>query len=722
MERPDFRQMNEQIAGLLKLDAATLDMFEQTQKFKEEAVSSCARWKIRQAAPGLGSIPVEELKNSRAGIRIALLKDAGYQSLYDLWKADNTQLASVPGIGQKQVTSIRMVLDQMTAELAAGESIRLPQEREDPETESLIRVLARYRLAEQVCNDSHSACEKHHSFLTEIIQKIRIRSRLRWLFSGTAAKKESTDAWRKLQAYCESSAFARIQRFYALYLEAVSISDEDAFSDYERNSASYYVLLEKLIPAQEHEEKIYGSIPAQLASQISKEELMLDGFRGDLRGYQRFGVQYILHQQHVLLGDEMGLGKTIEAIAVMVHLKNAGAPDDVRFLVICPASVMVNWYREITRFSDIQACLLYGEDLEKNFDAWGRSGGAAVTNYESLKHITDRIDNHLRMDLLVIDEAHYIKNPDAKRTQYVRKLDDESRNILLMTGTPLENKVDEMCELIHFVRPDLTDAIRSYAGLRRSDEFRELLSPVYLRRKAEQVLQELPDLIEQDAWCSMTDSDREAYAGAVKSGSFMAMRRVSFLQENMEQSSKVIRLLELCTAAREDGKKTVIYSYFRETLRCVRRVLQDAVCGEITGSTDPLERQEIIDRFREAPGGSVLLCQVQAGGMGLNIQTASVVIFCEPQIKPSLERQAVARVYRMGQIRNVLLYHLMCEGTLDEAIRMVLAEKKNEFSQYAEDSVMAEAEASLADQDWIRRVVEEQRVRYLPAVRDDSVI
>ena len=154
----------------------------------------------------------------------------------------------------------------------------------------------------------------------------------------------------------------------------------------------------------------------------------------------------------------------------------------------------------------------------------------------------------------------------------------------------------------------------------------------------------------------------------------------------------------------------------------MRRVLQDAVCGEITGSTDPLERQEIIDRFREAPGGSVLLCQVQAGGMGLNIQTASVVIFCEPQIKPSLERQAVARVYRMGQIRNVLLYHLMCEGTLDEAIRMVLAEKKNEFSQYAEDSVMAEAEASLADQDWIRRVVEEQRVRYLPAVRDDSVI
>ena len=341
MERPDFRQMNEQIAGLLKLDAATLDMFEQTQKFKEEAVSSCARWKIRQAAPGLGSIPVEELKNSRAGIRIALLKDAGYHSLYDLWRADNMQLASVPGIGQKQVTSIRMVLDQMTAELAAGESIRLPQEREDPETESLIRVLARYRLAEQVCNDSRSACEKHHSFLTEIIQQIRIRSRLRWLFSGAAAKKGSTDAWKELQAYCESSAFARIQRFYALYLEAVSISDEDAFSDYERNSASYYVLLEKLIPAQEHEEKIYGSIPAQLASQISKEELMLDGFRGDLRGYQRFGVQYILHQQHVLLGDEMGLGKTIEAIAVMVHLKNAGAPDDVRFLVICPASVMV---------------------------------------------------------------------------------------------------------------------------------------------------------------------------------------------------------------------------------------------------------------------------------------------------------------------------------------------------------------------------------------------
>ena len=110
----------------------------------------------------------------------------------------------------------------------------------------------------------------------------------------------------------------------------------------------------------------------------------------------------------------------------------------------------------------------------------------------------------------------------------------------------------------------------------------------------------------------------------------------------------------------------------------------------------------------------MLICQVQAGGTGLNIQAASIVIFCEPQIKPSLTHQAIARAWRMGQVHNVQVYHLLCEDTVDEAVMKLLEEKQSAFDLYAEESALAEAEENLADRDWIRQVIEEQRSLYLP--------
>ena len=110
------------------------------------------------------------------------------------------------------------------------------------------------------------------------------------------------------------------------------------------------------------------------------------------------------------------------------------------------------------------------------------------------------------------------------------------------------------------------------------------------------------------------------------------------------------------------------------------------------------------------------MCQVQSGGTGLNIQAASVVIFCEPQIKPSLTNQAISRVYRMGQVHNVLVYHLLCEDTIDEAMLIRLSEKQSEFDTYADKSVMAEATDNLLDREWIRQFIDKEREKYLPMV------
>ena len=142
--------------------------------------------------------------------------------------------------------------------------------------------------------------------------------------------------------------------------------------------------------------------------------------------------------------------------------------------------------------------------------------------------------------------------------------------------------------------------------------------------------------------------------------------------------------------------------------------------GEITGSTPVEERQALIDRFSDAEGGGVLVCQIQSGGTGLNIQAASVVIFCEPQIKPSLTRQALSRVYRMGQVRTVLVYHLLCEDTVDEAVMKILDTKQIEFDLFAEESVLADAADDMADREWIGAVIEEERRKYLPAIRQED--
>jgi SNF2 family DNA or RNA helicase len=357
------------------------------------------------------------------------------------------------------------------------------------------------------------------------------------------------------------------------------------------------------------------------------------------------------------------------------------------------------------------------------------------------------------------------------------------------------------------VKPDLVGEIRRFAGLRQAPAFREMLASAYLRRRREDVLEELPPLTIENEWCAMTEQDREAYAAAALDRNFVSMRRVSFLQEDPRTSSKALRLAELCEQACSEGRRVVVFSYFRETIRKVVEMLggektspvgsaengesatntfaggsmtlaegnsfagdsteqseksasaaggaaqteksasagdsteqsgksasaagsseqaknnsrkyAHMLVGEITGSTPVEERQALIDRFSDSAGGGVLVCQIQAGGTGLNIQAASVVIFCEPQIKPSLTRQALSRVYRMGQVRTVLVFHLLCEDTVDEAVMRILDTKQMEFDLFAEESVLADAADDLADREWIRSVIEEERSKYLPAIRPE---
>ncbi len=146
---------------------------------------------------------------------------------------------------------------------------------------------------------------------------------------------------------------------------------------------------------------------------------------------------------------------------------------------------------------------------------------------------------------------------------------------------------------------------------------------------------------------------------------------------------------ELIEEAGSDDRKVLVFSFFRENIFKISDMLGTKCYGPITGSVSPDQRQKIIDDFEKAPAGSVLVSQIQAGGTGLNIQSASVVIICEPQVKPSIENQAISRAYRMGQTRNVLVYKLLCEDSVDERMLKLLQEKQEQFDAFADESVAA---------------------------------
>ena len=224
--------------------------------------------------------------------------------------------------------------------------------------------------------------------------------------------------------------------------------------------------------------------------------------------------------------------------------------------------------------------------------------------------------------------------------------------------------------------------------------------------------------MEKEQWCTLNNAEYSAYREAVMSENFMAIRQVSWNVDDIKDSTKAMRLVELCDKAREEGRKVIIFSFFRETLRKVSELLSDRCMEVITGEVSPQRRQEIVDEFGKAEAGAVLISQVQAGGTGINIQCASVIIFCEPQIKPSIENQAISRAYRMGQVRDVLVYRLLSDETIDERMLEILSTKQEAFDSFADKSVVGEEaleldEIKTKESQWITNMVKAEKEKLL---------
>lgn len=647
----------------------------------------------------LVAMPLDALRQTADGtMQLRPLISAGVNNVQEVLDHAGS-LGRIPGVGPttvRRVVGAAMTLRQVTYE---DTSVRIDIEARRPETTRLLTALRIWdgsRVTRGAATDLERAGD-----LRGLSDALR-RGPDRWLVIAVA----STPSSMLLDSV------GAVVRRAALIGEtaAPGVGAGDVWDDFLSRAADYFGLLAELGFITEDVKKAHGDLPDEVVEAVRAQELRTENIRVSLRGYQSFAARFALVQGKVLIGDEMGLGKTVEALAVLAHLRSTG---ESHFLVVCPAAVVSNWMRETTRHTTLRPYRIHGDQATRllTLKSWVRAGGVGVTTFDLLDRVVQHFQG-VQPGCVVVDEAHYIKNPDAQRSRRAQAVITATPRAILMSGTPLENRVEEFRNLIGYIRPDLANAASEISPSR----FRKHVAPAYLRRNQEDVLTELPELVEVDEWLEMSAADRAHYRDAVLDGNFAAMRRAAMVDR---RSEKLHRLREIVVEAEDNGRRVIVYSYFLDVLALIAEDLRASqlpgqVFGPLTGSVPAARRQDMVDAFSAYSAGAVLVSQIVAGGVGLNIQSASVVVICEPQLKPTTESQAIARAHRMGQVQSVQVHRLLSEDGVDERIREILARKKQLFDEFARISETADSApeaVDISEVEFAREVVTTERLR-----------
>jgi len=733
--RPNKKDINTVIKDITELHKSLLNIANSEISIKKAIEQEADSLRQTSALAEMALIDVDAINADKQGLRISALKTAGITNMSQLCGMPVHKISNVDGIGEQTAIKVKQITDKMYSAIISSAKIQINLENRTASQDIVVQNLYILRNGDAYRTQANTLLSSEKD-IENTLQEARPASGMfKWLFSSKEKKNTSVQAYERLTSLSKGIFGQQVRICSEAHDDILKNSIGNAYVDFEKNAVAYYTLLEGLglvAPKQRT-----TGLPDDLVFAIEQYPLNLTHMKTPLRHYQTFGAKYMLNQEKALLGDEMGLGKTIQALAVIADMRSRGI---THFLVVCPASVLVNWQRETTKHTNIISVIIHGADREFDFEQWKTEGGIGITNFESLLKLADKME--FAYGALVVDEAHFIKNPEAQRTKALIKAGSQAGSIIFMTGTPLENRVEEMCFLVSCLRPDIAKKLSTMKTLSATQSFKSELAPLYLRRIRDDVLTELPDLIKYDDWIEPTNEEMVAYfklpqdeeldrhyksldieehynhyrtadlkSESIDWGAWMHLRRVSWHDEVVE-SSKAKRLVEICNDAQDEGRKVLVFSFFRKTLARVCDLLGERAIGPITGSVSTVMRQQLVDEFTEADSGAVLVAQVQAGGVGLNIQSASVVIFCEPQVKPSLESQAISRAYRMGQVRNVHVHRLLCVDTIDEHMIKMLECKQTEFDTYADESVVGvESLKEQSENTWIKDVIAKEKMR-----------
>ena len=410
--------------------------------------------------------------------------------------------------------------------------------------------------------------------------------------------------------------------------------------------------------------------------------------------FQRQGVQWLASRKGAILADDMGLGKTVQAIAAIRLLFNRAVLRSA--LVVCPKGLIATWEREFLRWAPELGVAVVTPPAAIRERAWKAVVGrrhVLLTNYEQLRN-PPSVVHRAAGDIIVADEAHRLRNRDARTTSGIFRLAPE--RFWALTGTPLERDLDDLATLLSLVVPK---RFGPGDGKLHPSSLRSRARPYVLRRRKEDVLEELPPVLDTTEMLELSDAQARAYRTAViqhrrtrGTGDELALlsrlQAVCDLDPESGRSSKVERILELLERIRTQNERAVVFSHRLGPLR----ELQRRAVGRwganaatlLVGEMDNDERDRAVTRFRRDAQALVLLASSRVGGEGLTLVEANHVFLFNQWWNPSANDQARDRVVRIGQRRKVRVHRFCCRGTIEEALEEILASKRELFADAVE--------------------------------------
>jgi SNF2 family DNA or RNA helicase len=484
--------------------------------------------------------------------------------------------------------------------------------------------------------------------------------------------------------------------------------------------------------------------------QVEQGHRSLSVISTPLYGYQEEGLLHLTFGRRSLLADDMGLGKTIQAIAAAALLKQLR--DIQHVLVVTPASLKHQWAREIRRFTSLPVQVIEGNQIERR-RLYRAPQFFNIINYELARFDQDELTAR-EFDLVILDEAQRIKNWRTKTADTVKRL--RSPYAFVLTGTPLENRLDELYSIFQFIDPTILGPLwrfnqRYYEverrpsgsykvlGYKNLDELRRRISPYVMRRVREDVLLDLPERIDSNFFVEMTDPQWKAYdeyetrvaklmAQArrrpltpdehhILLGCLVKMRLIcnalalhdpEIQPQDREKTAPKLRELReiLGEEVAGNGHKAILFSQWSNMLALTEPALERLKLGwvKLTGGVPTKKRGALIEQFFEDPQCKVFL-STDAGGVGLNLQAASMVVNLDLPWNPAVLSQRIARAHRHGQPRPVNVVNLIAQGTIEERMLDTLAAKRAVFdAALNEDSDVVDLSFKDAGQGVLQRL------------------
>ena len=538
--------------------------------------------------------------------------------------------------------------------------------------------------------------------LQEIMRQYKLKKKYHRLKDGSFINLEDNETIKFIDSITEDidvdysqikNGELRLPMYRALYLD--KILDKNEFIKVNKDE-NYKSLVERLDVKQ-----IEGSM--QMPSLLN----------ANLREYQKIGVQWLqmldFYGLGGILADDMGLGKTVQILCVICSYLEKHKENSKPIMVVCPSSLCLNWQNEIEKFTTgVTSQVIHGslEARKKQIENI-KNYNIVITSYELLKRDIDEYKkSETQFKFIIADEAQYIKNNNTQNAKAIKNINAETRYAL--TGTPIENSLSELWSIFDFIMPGYLFGYRKFKEMyetpivRGADEYatnklKKLIEPFVLRRIKKEVLTELPDKMITILNSQMTDEQQDIYLSYLARAKKDVMEEIKengieksqikilalltrlrqicchpslFIENYKGESGKLNQCIEIIKDAIQSGHKILLFSGYTAMFDIIEKELKKEKIEylKLTGQTKVSDRVNLVDEFNNSPDKKLFLISLKAGGTGLNLVGADMVIHYDPWWNLSAENQATDRTYRIGQKRNVQVYKLITKNSIEEKI------------------------------------------------------